>query len=32
MRSNGYRTFIATGTNSSFVSEYSNEAYGIPPE
>jgi hypothetical protein len=32
MRANGYRTFIATGGSSSFVSEYSDEVYGIPPE
>jgi hypothetical protein len=32
MRASGYRTFIATGGSSSFVSEYSDEVYGIPPE
>ncbi|MBV8454581.1 MAG: haloacid dehalogenase-like hydrolase, partial [Deltaproteobacteria bacterium] len=32
MRANGYKTFIATGGSSSFVREYSDAVYGIPPE
>jgi hypothetical protein len=32
LRANGYRTFIATGGNVGFVTPYSQEFYGIPPE
>jgi hypothetical protein len=32
MRSNGYKTFIATGGSSSFVRAYADKVYGIPPE
>jgi phosphoglycolate phosphatase-like HAD superfamily hydrolase len=32
LRANGYKTFIATGGSSSFVREYSDRVYGIPPE
>lgn len=32
LRANGYRTFIATGGSKGFVSPYSQEFYGIPPE
>jgi hypothetical protein len=32
LRANGYKTFIATGGSNSFVPEYSEPVYGIPPE
>jgi len=32
LRANGYKTFIATGGSNSFVREYSERVYGIPPE
>jgi hypothetical protein len=32
LRSNGYRTFIATGGSAGFVREYSEKVYGILPE
>ncbi|WP_291441553.1 HAD family hydrolase [Desulfovibrio sp.] len=32
LRANGYRTFIATGGNAGFVTPYSQQFYGIPPE
>jgi len=32
LRANGYKTFIATGGSGSFVREYSEPVYGIPPE
>ena len=32
LRANGYKTFIATGGSGSFVREYSEKVYGIPPE
>jgi phosphoglycolate phosphatase-like HAD superfamily hydrolase len=32
MGANGYKTFIATGGSGSFVREYSERVYGIPPE
>ena len=32
MGANGYKTFIATGGGGSFVREYSERVYGIPPE
>lgn len=32
LRANGYKTFIATGGSNSFVREYSETVYGIPPE
>ena len=32
LRTNGYKTFIATGGSSGFVREYSEKVYGIPPE
>lgn len=32
LRANGYKTYIATGGSNSFVREYSERVYGIPPE
>jgi phosphoserine phosphatase len=32
LRANGYKTFIATGGSASFVREYSDKVYAIPPE
>ena len=32
MGANGYKTFIATGGGGSFVREYAERVYGIPPE
>jgi len=32
LRANGYKTFIATGGSAGFVSVYSEQVYGIPPE
>ena len=32
LRANGYKTFIATGGTGSFVRDYSDRVYGIPPE
>lgn len=32
LRSNGYRTFIATGGSAGFVREYAEKVYGILPE
>ena len=32
LRSNGYRTFIATGGSGGFVREYAEKVYGIVPE
>lgn len=32
MRSNGYKTYIATGGGQDFVRQYSEKTYGIPPE
>ena len=31
LRANGYKTYIATGGSNSFVREYSEPVYGIPP-
>ena len=31
-RTNGFKTFIATGGSAGFVREYSGKVYGIPPE
>ena len=32
LKSNGYRTYIVTGSAQDFVREYSEQVYGIPPE
>jgi len=32
LRSNGYKTYIATGGSAGFVRPYSEQVYGIPPE
>jgi phosphoglycolate phosphatase-like HAD superfamily hydrolase len=32
LRANGFANFIATGGSGSFVREYSDKVYGIPPE
>jgi len=32
MRSKGYKTYIVTGGGQDFVRQYSEKAYGIPPE
>jgi hypothetical protein len=32
LRSNGYKTYIATGGSAGFVREYSDKVYGISPE
>lgn len=32
LKSNGYKTYIVTGSAQDFVREYSEQVYGIPPE